>query len=716
MGFGFLHKLQSVLDVHQNGVGYVSAHTMTYGFVLGTDNTNALVSMEYTDDNIGPGPDQLISTTPAGGSSNPVVTPRNVNIRLGSATPAGVLPIYFVAMNLLKTQATKGAQYLNYDTTGIPGANRLKRFKWIFQNAERLIHFGVYGGGTSSSGSMINDPDLNFPFFPNLKSIYMRGGTSSASSTGVQIVNFKGRFPDSLEAFGYLYFQGTRMDTIEKAFPAMFKQLMLGVNSSSLAGDLSRLIAACVNLESLILTNEDWISAAPTATTNLPVSGTLNLSHLVALKNLSVHGTGITAVNLSGLTDVNIKRVRVSGATGISGTDLLNLVNLVLASNAGTVLNIAGCEKTLTRNFTDGEFSTLETFTVEGNKITGTITLTTARPALKYFRLGSNADRVLANRHAFATVNISGLTGATTIDLTNSGIQFLTLPVNTVATLLYLGGNSLTLANNPNIVSQIRAMTALTDLRLSTGTSGTTDSNCGAIGAVNVDNLNLTIFIATNGSISGACQVKGTAISTLWVNHNPALTSLLSSTGLFPGTLNLQLHQCPLLNFDFSQLRNASVFSCANIGNTVVDLRNMGIATVTVFNLNGNANLTEVKFPVSTPLNIAFNITSVQLNDNPNLTTMSGLENIVFTTGSSSQKNFNAQNCALNITFPFGVNSFTPPRINISNNGMSVANVDATVTSSYNNRGKFALFTSIGGGRLFSLGGSNASPTGTYQR
>jgi hypothetical protein len=711
MGFGFLNRLQQVLDFTANGVAYASAHTMDYVLnIVGDPSVNTLVTVNYEADNVGPPPDQKASGTTTGGTSNPSIAALyDGNIRLGNA--AAIPDVDYLAMDLLRQGSSRGMRYLNHDTTGIPGVNRFKHWRWVFQNPDRILHFGVAGGGASSSGTAVQITDFNFPNFPNLKSFYFRGA-SSAAPTGGAITNFKGRHSQVLEAWGYIFISGFRLETVEHPFPASLKQLMLGSNFAALGADLPRLIAACVNLESLILHDEQW-EFAPSANTTLPITGSLNLSHITGLKNFSYVGTGLTNLDVSGLTNTDLKRLRISNATAFDASKLLTLIGYVLNSPVGEMLNIDGCEKTLTRSFVDGEFATLKKFIIGANKITGSITITTARPQLTIFRLGTNADRTLANRHVFQTVNVSGLTGATTIDLTNSKIEFVTLPVNTVCTALYLGGNALTIANNPNIISQIRAMTGITDLRFSTGTSGTTDSNCGALGAVNVDNLNLATFIATNGSLSGVCQIKGTNVLTLWVNHNPLLTSLLSSTGVFPGTLNLQLHQCPLLNFDFLQLRNFSVMNATNIGNTVVDLSNVGSATITTFSLSGCANLTEVRFP-TTPLNIAFNISQVSLFDNPNLSSLPNVENMKFLTGSSSTKNFYAYNCALNITFPFGTNEFTPPRINIQNNGMSVANVDATITNIYNNRGKWVPF-SVGGGKQLIIGGTNASPTGIFQ-
>jgi len=69
--------------------------------------------------------------------------------------------------------------------------------------------------------------------------------------------------------------------------------------------------------------------------------------------------------------------------------------------------------------------------------------------------------------------------------------------------------------------------------------------------------------------------------------------------------------------------------------------------------------------------------------------------------------------CALDMTFPLGVNNFLPITVQVQNNNMSQANVDATLQNLYNAEvaGKYA--TTIAAKSLY-IGGTNAAPSGIY--
>src|SRR5690606_29398727 len=73
---------------------------------------------------------------------------------------------------------------------------------------------------------------------------------------------------------------------------------------------------------------------------------------------------------------------------------------------------------------------------------------------------------------------------------------------------------------------------------------------------------------------------------------------------------------------------------------------------------------------------------------------------------------FRAENCAIDTILPFGTNNFLPGRINLNSNGMSEANVDGNIKNIFDNRHKWIAHAS---GRVLTIHGTNAAPSGTYQ-
>ena len=87
---------------------------------------------------------------------------------------------------------------------------------------------------------------------------------------------------------------------------------------------------------------------------------------------------------------------------------------------------------------------------------------------------------------------------------------------------------------------------------------------------------------------------------------------------------------------------------------------------------------------------------------------------ITFQTTGAITNTFRANSCGLDITFPLGTKIFCNEAVNgirIQNNGMSVANVDATIDNLYTNRAAFNNTVN----KLLDISGTNGAVTGTYQ-
>jgi hypothetical protein len=188
-----------------------------------------------------------------------------------------------------------------------------------------------------------------------------------------------------------------------------------------------------------------------------------------------------------------------------------------------------------------------------------------------------------------------------------------------------------------------------------------------------------------------------TGINNLYI-HNSCTVFNLSNTGL---------------NFDFTNFPAIShLLINTNNAQTVIDISGRNVTTTIISNtfiIHTCGSLTSIIFP-SNAANSVFQNT-VAIYNNAVLTTLSNLDLISMTQTNSGRYFDVYNNASLNITFPFGANSFTPHAIQIQNNAMNVTNVDATIDSIYTNKTKWIYSPKS----LNISGAGNAAPSGTYQ-
>jgi hypothetical protein len=320
-------------------------------------------------------------------------------------------------------------------------------------------------------------------------------------------------------------------------------------------------------------------------------------------------------------------------------------------------------------------------------------------------------------------VDVTGLTNATTIDLSNSQILDLELPVNTVCTVLTLGGNRLDTVTNPNLISQITAMTALLLLELGTGSGNTLVYSSAENGQDSVNGLGnnrdfsaltvLTTFVANKCGLTGTLTLPST-VQQLICSDN-AITAISASS--FSSVLTWMSENCPNLVFDYSQLASVSRLNCGfNTSQVTVDLSNRTSTSAwgeVFFKFQGCSALTTIIFP-TTQARLLLGVSGSSIftmADCPLLTTVTNIENCNYDNiASTAQRRFTATNVAV-ANFKFGINAWLPTLINIENSSMSVVNVDLNLWNIINNRTKWNTTTAT---KSINIAGSNGTPTGTY--
>lgn len=694
MGFGFFGKQQAVLEVttpfHVSGT--TRQFAMGNGRFVQIHNNNMHGHFEYVPENTGAVPDQqqiisgIISFNPADFRAYFVALLAQVRPDLANAE-------FFLASSEMRFIYTSSA--------ALTPATRTMRIKYHRPELMQVFHFHSGNGGTYVQGV------FNIPYLPNLKYFTL--------AFQEQITEIRGRWPEGLT---HVYItRAFALASIQRKFPKSLKAAILATSGiNSFATGVNTLIEECTELEIFgnlrPIQNGAFDNLMPS-----PSGTTFNFSHCANMRCLYLYGPNVVAVTHSATA---LQDLFLIGMTSLPAATFQALVNIFLSSSNRRSMNLRGSAQVWSRNIVDADLNaTLNEIYFGVNKFTGSVTLTTARFNVKRFELNTDQEVAVLSRHTFQTVDISGLTGATNINLSYSNIEFLTLPVNTVCTALTLSGNKLSITNNPSLIAQVRAMTAINALIFSSPSTGAIwgqDSADGLGNDVNFDSLALITLTACSCKMTGTLTVQRSAIVTLRVSDNNLAAIVPSSGSNFPNVVELRAALNPLLNFDFTKIPAATTYIVNGIGTAVIDISNRtAITPIGAFIVGGSSVLTQIVFPALAANCIVNTGISISANFSPLLTSVLNLDKISYPSANlllNSPRDFDFQNNALNMVFPIGTGSFLPASIQIQNNGMSQANVEATLDNIYTNRAKW-----VGTVRAKSLniGGTNATPTGTYQ-
>lgn len=617
-------------------------------------------------------------------------------------------------------------------------SNLSRGYQYLVNPGLQRLRFSFWGDRVRQYASGVRSDFFNLNSWQNLKTLncgYI--GTVLGSPTLFKGLKGKAKNLETFSAIPIFTVQFTQFTTIEHRFPPTLKYLFIRANG--VASVVVDRLAECTNLVKCFLGDFQGAgSASPYPTYDgslngsMNIPGTVDLSHIQTLEELGLANSSFTSLSLH--AGAVFKIFQVSNTPSVDATQLRTALNLALSSPNLVKFFAYLNSLTWSRAIGNADISNvLVDFSIYGNIITGNVTISTAKAAFTgTFRVGLNTQNITtaASKNSMQVVDITGLTNALTIDLSNSRIEDLQLPVNTVIQNLYLGGNKLDIATNVNLINQIRAMTNLRNLWLSAGVIGGASrpiaadiengqNSTNGFGAnVSFSTLTLlTTLVANKCKLSGTLTIPSSLTQLFAIDNDIAAIG----AGTISNLVVMELAGNTNLVFDFTRLPNLNRLVAPGSGFIAVDLSGRTSTNMwggsgsglEIFDVSNCPNLVTLTFP--TAMNRAVfagfsnNSYAMRLHDCPLLTSIPNHENINFSGGGPTRP-FYAYNCALNIEFKLGVNSFLSNEFQIQNNGMSQANVDASINNYYTNRTKFGY----AGGSL-NIAGSNSTPSGTLQ-
>jgi hypothetical protein len=588
-------------------------------------------------------------------------------------------------------------------------ATRQHRFDFHFPETIFAIAYSDNSsGGSKSSTSNALRGTLNayIDQFPNAEIF-------SIQQAFIDTLNFRAR--PKLKVFILNNVVG--LATINGKLPSSVQQCL--INESSLT-TVATLLSEATGLKHI--TFGSYASFPTVGGGNNSFSGEVSLSHLTELQEIGLTGVHASVTNwvLPVKTDWLFWWV-----TNLNGTSSPNFstsyIDNALASPGLKLFSFAGNAKSITKNIGNTEISSaLQYFIINNNSWTGDINITTAKTNLKQFKTGNLTTRTGSQQNSHPVMDITGLTHVTLIDITGSNCEDLELPVNTVCTALYAYDNKLDVGTNTNLVSQIAAMTALTDLRLGNGSN----TVAGAVGQNSVNGLgsnpdlsaliNCATLLLDSQKITGTLTLPNVnKITSFSVTNNPDLTDINNLTA-HTGLLAIRAAGCTDLTYAITNAFTSLFFMILNdSGLTGIDLSGRTSTGTMALNANNCPGLTSITCPTTQATCVFANNGSVTVQNCSALTAMSNMENINYPSASgATNTDFIFPNNALNIEFPFGENNFIPRTIQIQGNGMSQVNVDASINNIVLNADKWDVYTAA---KTLNISGSNSTPSGTYQ-
>jgi hypothetical protein len=713
--FGFFGHPQIELIQEAAGSLALTAPTVRmFGFGFASrsgSNTNNLVRSFFDFDNVNATKaDQefLVGTTTISYSGKPLNAETTaVSGNLSSVTGASVA---ITPAAKIKVGTRHYFQYLSISALS-PVTRKIKHsfpFYDVYSIDFSQGTGGLNGAASASSNNITGTFTLNLDAFPFLDSFRL-GDTMLTSITvrGSQ---------STMVTFGITGYQGA-LTSLNGTLPASIKYISI-CNLGSVTS-INSFIATAVNCLSLILMSTAGNSYANQLPGSTTLTGTLDCSMMTLLQEFMLpSNAGLTSLVMPlGKTDWTLCQINTLSATASAALNTTFLDNLLASPNLQFlciygILN--GSATTYSKAIGNTEIaSTLKILEMYNNKWSGNITITTAKANLQEVRLGNQSS---SNANSHPTVNVSGLTALGYLDITTCNVSSLVLP-NTTPSLqnLFVYNNPLDFVVDPTLLGQITFHTTLTSLQIGSASSA-------ALGLTSTNGLgaNPDFSALSNLTTLGIPTCKATGTLTLYNGNKLTILVISFNTGL-TGITNLTAH---------TGLTNFTAQGCTSLGITSIPNTFTALATLILTNLpslvtidlsgktttailshtiTGNSTLTTVTFPTTTARCLSGGIT---INNNTSLATVNNLANINYSNTTTSSNVFNLSGNALNMTFPFGTNSFIPNSIQIQNNGMSQANVDATIDAIYQNA---ALWNTYTAAKSLTINGTNAAASGIYQ-
>lgn len=605
-------------------------------------------------------------------------------------------------------------RYAQWTSTTISPSTRTQRI--THHNPDLVSHIVTYGsnnlGRSATSTNMNGSNTINYAQFPNLRMLSLYEN---------QITSITRKWPAYLE--GLCIDENFQLASITYKFPSSLKYLYMAGSNGGWSSSLNTLLEDCDNLEMFRLFGGGPYPTAAEPSSGLPA--TLDFSHMTNLKEILVpqNNTLTTFTLPSGITTLTDFHVQ---STGLNTAAWRTQLDGILANCTGLkIFTIRDSQLTWTKTITDSTIpSGVVIFITQQNSITGDITITTSRPSMKYFYTGDNTQRAGAQQNSHPNVNITGLTAATKIDLSGCNIDSLILPVNTSITHLYIWDNHLDSTVNTSLISQIAAMTSLTDLRV--GIVGTSTLIANWYGQDSINGLGANLDMSALSSCQtmsfGKCGITGTftvpntaSLISLYLAYNSGLTGITNLNSHASTLSTLVISGTAITTSTSSLTAISNYYGADNTAITTLDLSGRTATSTLTVNSAGCTALTSVTMPTSqaTCTIVSSGGTRLTFADCTSLTTITNLANVTYQSLTGTASNvFYCDNTAFNSAFPIGINNFLPTDIRVDNNNMTGANVDGTINNLYLNRTKWNNYTSS---KSMDIAGTNAAAGGTYQ-
>jgi hypothetical protein len=507
--------------------------------------------------------------------------------------------------------------------------------------------------------------------------------------------------------------------TINGKLPTCTKYIILG--ELNLITNINTLLSKCTQAEGFYGGTYSPSPGLANALTTL--TGTLEIAHMTNLKEFGLLGnTGITGINFPTIPANQWRVFQMRGASGVQYLTNAMLLN-ALQSTSLVYFDIQNGNKSWAQSIGNSEFpNTLLGLNLSDNLMVGDITITAARLAVKSIILGQNQNE----GNDFENIDISGLSGGALTTWQANGVKCdnLTLPASLPSlTSFQMFDNELDQGTNNDLVTKINAYTALTELYLSNfSTSALSTNHFGQVSTNGIGNnpdfsglVNCVDLFLANCKAAGTLTLANVnKIVRLSVAFNTGLTAFANLTAHTTLT-QLVAHGCTALVFAitnvFTALNNIRVSSTkvTSIDLTGKTTTSGGLTVV----IDAAPDITEIKFPTTQARALIATASGqvIQITNCPSLTSLVNLDQLNWQTTGATNNQLTLTGNALNQFLPIGSNNCIPSTILCANNGISAANMDATLINMAQNADKWDVYSVS---KVFTGNGTNAAPTGVY--
>ena len=702
--FGFIGKQQGEIIVESNGLPSTNRYFDVYfgSEIVSANQHNRLGFMLFDIENVSatkPDNTQKDTLDPYGIETSPrLVGTWNEASQIGNRL--------FDETYLNRNATVRGWQYNGTSTLSPP----TRKFKFVLPDPDVVEVISISPrtnnqGRTSTNNNGTGTLTLNLNLFRNLTSITL-------NEMWVDTLNFNADLLTKLEIVDLT--ELLNLSVLNGKIPSSVKKIKMGAITP--LSNINDFISEAVNCEVVQLGH--WAPTPNFLNTYDALTGNFDIAHMTNLKELALGSSSLSSISLPTLPANNWRIFMMwlcnTLVASIADSDL----DSVLGSSNLEFFGIHQSNRLWTKDFVDADISpSLIGLYLYSNRITGDLTITNPKTALKDLRLGISQSEL--NR--FANIDLTGLNGGalTTLHLQGVECSNLTLPAslpNLTSIVAY--DNKFDTVTNTDLITKINGYTSLTTLDFSSTGSilanviGQNSTN--GLGDVDISGLvNLTIFYAGKCKITSLTLPNVNKLTNLEIGDNPALTgitNLNSHTGLIIFRALSCSGLTATIGSSFTALTDVRI-SKSLISSIDLSGKNTTSQLIAVVAENC-PNLTTVTYPTTQARARYSNSNNCIINDNPLLTTLVNFDQINYNSFGNNGVTITG-NDILNVEFPFGINNFIPSIIAVNDNALDTSNVDGTLDNIFANKTKWSLY--LNNSKSLNIGGTNSYATGLYE-